>query len=108
MRSRKLKMDIQYNGQKKRLSNNLHNTIQKTKDRATRTSLRTGDELMCSGSIRYSCSTCGTRRVTLVKSVFGASTTKSKLGINKMCFGQEYINYKLGKDQLYFHKFTDN
>ena len=60
-------MDRQYNGQKKRLNNDLQDTIQKSKDRATRTPLRTGDELMCSRSVSRSCSTCGTRRVTLVK-----------------------------------------
>jgi hypothetical protein len=40
--------------------------IYKTKDRVTRTSLKTGDELMCSGRVRRSCSTSDTRRVNLV------------------------------------------
>ena len=35
----------------------------KTKDRVTRTPLKTGDELMCSGRVSSSCSTSGTRRV---------------------------------------------
>ena len=39
---------------------------QKTKDRATRTSLMTGDELRCSGIECSSRSTSGTRRVNLV------------------------------------------
>jgi len=39
---------------------------QKGKDRATRTSLKTGDELRCSGRVSSSRSTCGTRRVALV------------------------------------------
>jgi hypothetical protein len=39
---------------------------QKTKDRVTRTPLKTMDELMCSGRVGSSCSTSGTRRVNLV------------------------------------------
>jgi hypothetical protein len=38
----------------------------KTKDRATRTPLKTGVELMCSGRVSSSCSTIDTRRVNLV------------------------------------------
>jgi hypothetical protein len=38
----------------------------KTKDRVTRTPLKTGGELRCSGRISSSCSTSGTRRVNLV------------------------------------------
>ena len=38
----------------------------KTKDRATRTPLKTGGELMCSGRVSSSCSTSDTRRVNLV------------------------------------------
>jgi hypothetical protein len=38
----------------------------KTKDRVTRTPLKTGGELRCSGSIGSSCSTSGTHRVNLV------------------------------------------
>ena len=36
----------------------------KTKDRVTRTPLKLGGELMCSGRVSISCSTSGTRRVT--------------------------------------------
>ena len=36
------------------------------KERATRASLKTGDEVRCSGRASYSCSTRGIRRVTLV------------------------------------------
>ena len=39
----------------------------KTKDRVTRTPLKTRGELRCSGSVGNSCSTSGTRRVTLYK-----------------------------------------
>ena len=38
----------------------------KTKDRVTRTQLKTVGELRCSGSINSSCSTSGTHRVNLV------------------------------------------
>ncbi len=37
----------------------------KTKDRVTRTPLKIGDELMCSGRVSSYCSTCRTRRVNL-------------------------------------------
>ena len=50
----------------KRTNNYLQSTTHKTKDRATRTPLKTPDELWCSGSVSSSCSTNGTRRVTLV------------------------------------------
>jgi len=45
IRSRKSKKDRQYNDQKKkdnRTNNDLQNTVQKTKDRVTRTSLKRG------------------------------------------------------------------
>jgi len=41
----------------KRTNNDLQNIAQKTKDRATRTSLKTGGELRCSGRVSRSCST---------------------------------------------------
>ena len=40
--------------------------IYKTKDRVTRTPLKTGGELRCSGRVSSSCSTSGTRFVNLV------------------------------------------
>ena len=51
---------------RKRTHNDLQNTTQKTKDLATQTAHKTGDELRCSGRVGSSCSTSGTRRVTLV------------------------------------------
>ena len=68
IRSRKSKMDRQFNGQKKdkRTNSDLLNITQNTKDRVTRTSLYTGSNLMCFGIVNSYCSTCGTRRVTLV------------------------------------------
>jgi hypothetical protein len=44
----------------------IYNHTHKTKDRVTRTQLKTGDELRCSGRVSSSCSTSGTRRVNLV------------------------------------------
>jgi hypothetical protein len=40
----------------------------KTKDRVTRTPLKTGDELRCSGRVTSTCSSSGTPRVNLVTS----------------------------------------
>ena len=40
--------------------------IHKTKDRVTRTPLKTGGELWCYGRVNSSCSTSDTRRVNLV------------------------------------------
>ena len=48
----------------KSTNNDPQNTTQKTKDRTTQTSLKTADELRCSG--RVSTSTCGAHRVTLI------------------------------------------
>ena len=44
----------------------IHKTSHKTKDRVTRTPLKIGDELGCSGSVKSSYSNNDTRRVTLV------------------------------------------
>jgi len=41
-------------------------TTHKTKDRVTGTTLKTGDELICSGRLRSSCSSSDTCRVNLV------------------------------------------
>jgi hypothetical protein len=46
-------------------NNDLQNTY-KTKDRVTRTPIKTGGELRCSGRVSSSLSTSGTRRVNLV------------------------------------------
>jgi hypothetical protein len=48
---------------RKRANNGLQNTTQITKDRVTRTPLKTRSELKCSGKERSSCSTCGTCHV---------------------------------------------
>ena len=54
-------MNRQHNGQMKKDKQRSTKHTYKTKDRATRTPLKTGGELMCSGSVSSSCSTCGTR-----------------------------------------------
>jgi IS5 family transposase len=53
----------------------------KTKDRVTRTPLKTGDELRCSGRVSSACSTSGTRRVNLVTNL----VISHKLSMVKRC-----------------------
>jgi phage gpG-like protein len=60
------KKDRQHNGQMKKNKQRSTKHTHKTKYRVTRTPLKTGDELMCSGRLSNSCSTSGTRRVNLV------------------------------------------
>ena len=67
IRIRKSKKYRQHNVQKKldkSTNNDLQSITHKTKDRVTRTSLKTGDKLNCSGRVDSSCSTKETRRVT--------------------------------------------
>jgi len=50
--------DRQHNGQTKKdkmTNNDLQNITQKTKHRATRTLLKIGDELRCSGTVKLLC-----------------------------------------------------
>jgi hypothetical protein len=42
------------------MNKHLQNSTNETKDRVTRTPLKTGDDLMCSGRVRSSCSTSDT------------------------------------------------
>ena len=64
IRIRKSKKHSQHNGQKgnHRLTKHTH----KTTDRVTRTPLKSGGELRCSGKLSSSCSTSGTCSVNLV------------------------------------------
>ena len=57
-RSRNSKNDDNTTAKRKRINNNLQNIAQKTKDGATRTPLKTGSELRCSGRVGSSWSTC--------------------------------------------------
>jgi hypothetical protein len=50
----------------KRTNNDLQNIANIIKDGVTRTPLKTGGELSFSGRVDSSCSTSGTRRVTVV------------------------------------------
>ena len=64
----KSKKDRKHNGQRKKLkdkrkNDDLQNTTQKIKDRATPIRLKTKGELSCSGSVSRSCSTCDTPRL---------------------------------------------
>jgi hypothetical protein len=52
--------------QKNKQRSTKHTCTYKTKDRVTRTPLKTGGELRCSGRVGSSCSTNDTRRVNLV------------------------------------------
>jgi hypothetical protein len=60
IRIRNLKKNRQHNGQKKKVQKDKQRStkhIYKTKDRLTRTPLKTGGELRCSGKVSSSCST---------------------------------------------------
>ena len=59
-------MDRQINGQTKKDKQRSTKHTNQTKDRVTRTQLRTGGELRCSERVSSSCSTSGTRCVNLV------------------------------------------
>jgi len=54
---------------RKKRNNELRNTTQKSKDRATQTPLKTRGELMCFGRVSNSSSTSGTCRVTIVTNI---------------------------------------
>ena len=66
---RKSKTDRKHHGKKKtdpKTINDLQKHTHKRKERARRTSLQTGGELMCPGRVNSFCFTSGTRRVNLV------------------------------------------
>ena len=63
------KKNRQHNDQKKTVQKDKQRSTKhthKTTDRVTRTTLKTGGELRCSGRVSSSCSTSDTRRVNLV------------------------------------------
>jgi len=53
------------------------NHTYKTKDRVTRTPLKTRDELMCSGGVNSSCSTSDTHNHLLHRTVYSQKTSVS-------------------------------
>jgi hypothetical protein len=59
------KKDRQHNDHKKKVKQRSTKQCTKIKDRVTRTPLKIGCELRCSWRVSSSCSTSGTRRVTL-------------------------------------------
>ena len=59
------KQTTQWLQEKVQNDNDPQNTTQQIKDWATRTSRKTGGELVCSGKVSSSFSTGGTRRITL-------------------------------------------
>ena len=59
-------MDRQHNGQKKKYKQRSTKHAYKTKDRVTRTPLKTVGEIIYSGRLSSYCSTSDTRRVNLV------------------------------------------
>ena len=67
IRIRISKNNRQHNAQKKKKDKQRSTKYtHKTKDRVTRTQLKTGGEISCSGRVCSSCSTSGTRRFNLV------------------------------------------
>jgi hypothetical protein len=66
----------------KRTNNDLQNITHKTKDRVTRTPLKTWDEPMCSGRVSSFCSTSGNRHVTLD---FGGCYANSNIILSDYC-----------------------
>ena len=69
MRIRKSTKNRQHNGKKKKAQKDKQRSTKhahKTKDRVTRTPLKIGSKLRCSGRVSIFCSTSGTRRVNLV------------------------------------------
>ena len=65
IRIRISKKNRQHNGQSKKYKQRSTKHTYKTKDQVTRTTLKTGGELRCSGRVSSSCSTSDTRRVNL-------------------------------------------
>ena len=59
----RIRKDKQHNGQKKKDKQRYTKHTLKTKDRVTRTPLKTEGELMCSGRVGRSYTTSGIRRV---------------------------------------------
>jgi hypothetical protein len=58
----------------------------KTKDRVTRTPLKTGGELSCSGRVGSSCSTSDTRRVNLVTNPVISHEARKMCCMNTLLF----------------------
>jgi hypothetical protein len=79
-------------------NDNLQNTTQKTKHRATRALLKTGGELIWSAWVGSSCSTCDTRRVTVFEFFFCCSVFLIGTGFASGSF----ISINIYSDFVYF------
>ena len=82
---------------RKRTSNDLQTTTQKTEDRVTRTTLKSGSEHKCFGRVSSSRSTSGTCRVTLASTQVmshkwgeGLDCGYDKWNISVVMFGTRY------------------
>ena len=102
IRIRKSKKDRQSNDQKEKEQKDkkdLQNTTQKTKDWATRTSLKTVGELRCSGRLSSSCSISGTCRCNFEEDCLKVNqlfvTFSSIIKMNYITFLKEHRNRKL-------------
>ena len=90
IRIHKSKKNRQPNGQKKKeKKNDLQNITHKTKDRETRTTLKTRCELRCSGRVGSYCSTSGARRVTIVTN----PVISHEWGKNYLCLWEVILSF---------------
>ena len=71
---------------RKGTNNDLQNTMRKTRDRVTRTQLKTRGDLMCSGMVSSSCSISDTCRVALVTKQVISHEVLTKRGTNRWSF----------------------
>jgi hypothetical protein len=67
----------------------------KTKDRITRTPLKPGGELRCSGRVGSSCSASGTRRVNLVTNPVASHLCSYKEVLSKLNYFFKFIYAKI-------------
>ena len=72
----------QHNGQKDKT---IYKSYNKTKDRVTRTPLKTGGELRCSGRVSSSCSTSGTRHIYNISNSIQNKTLNFKYELKFSC-----------------------
>ena len=95
IRIRISKKNRQHNGQKKKYkrTNNDKKHTYKTNDRVTRTRLKTGGELRCSGRVGSSCFTSDTNQIFLCKSTHA----RCKLLFACVCMNMDYDQVKIRK-----------
>jgi hypothetical protein len=102
---RKSKKCRQHNDQKKNKQKDKPRSTKhtyKTKDRVTRTPLKTGSELRCPGMVGSSCSTSGTRHVSLVKNPVIKSWMRKRPGLRQVehIRGQLWHRYPIAVKQV--------